>query len=165
MSFLTIGFASATLHFHPKHQFGCRFRYLGRQRSEPYAQVIAFAQNPGISDIVCTFTTHLSRAPARLMYQGFVWVDPRSHQIVRLWENLLAPRTDVFLASASTDVRFGEVSFQSVSQEFWLPREVVVTLLFYGQQYRNRHRYSDYQVATVAVEEKIAPPVIKKAPH
>jgi hypothetical protein len=162
LSFLTSGFASVSLHFHPKHQFGCRFRYLGRQRSEPFAQVIAFAQKPGVSDIACTFSSHLRPAPAQLLYQGFVWVDPRSYQIVRLWESLLAPRADVFLASANSDVRFGEVRFQSVSQAFWLPQEVVVTLFFYGQLYRNRHRYSEYQVATVAVEEKIAPPVIKK---
>ncbi len=32
-SFLTIGFVSASLYFHPKHQEGCRFRYLGRQRN------------------------------------------------------------------------------------------------------------------------------------
>ena len=164
LSFLTSGFASVSLHFHPKHQFGCRFRYLGRQRSEPYAHVIAFAQKPGVSDIVCTFSTELRPAPAQLLYQGFVWVDPHSYQIVRLWESLLAPRTDVFLASANSDVRFSEVRFQSVTAAFWLPREVVVTLFFYGQLFRNRHRYSEYQVATVAVEEKIAPPVVKKKP-
>ena len=165
LSFLTSGFVSVPLHFHPKHQFGCGFRYLGRQRSEPFAHVIAFAQKPGVSDIVCTFTSYLTTVQTRLLYQGFVWVDPRSYQILRLWECLLAPRTDVFLASANSDVQFSEVHFQSVSQAFWLPREVVVTLMFYGQLYRNRHRYSDYQVATVNVEEKIAPPVIKKAPY
>jgi hypothetical protein len=163
-SFLTSGFASVSLHFHPKHQFGCRFRYLGRQRSEPYAHVIAFAQRPGISDIVCTFTTELRPAGAQILYQGFAWVDPRSYQIVRMRLSLLAPRNDVFLAAANSDVRFSEVRFQSVTAVFWLPREVVVTLLVYGQLFRNRHRYSEYQVATVAVEEKIAPPVVKKKP-
>ena len=164
LSFLTSGFASVSLHFHPKHQFGCRFRYLGRQRSESSAHVIAFAQRPGISDIVCTFSTELRPAPARLLYQGFAWVDPRSYQIVRMRESLLAPRSDVFLAAANSDVRFSEVRFQSVTAAFWLPREVVVTLFFYGQLFRNRHRYSDYQVAMVAVEEKIAPPAVKKKP-
>ncbi len=164
LSFLTSGFASVSLHFHPKHQFGCRFRYLGLQRSEPYAHVIAFAQKPGISDIVCTFSTELRPAPARLLHQGFAWVDPSSYQILRMRLNLLAPRSDIFLAAANSDVRFSEVRFQSVTAAFWLPREVVVTLLFYGQLFRNRHRYSDYQVATVAVEEKFAPPAVKKKP-
>jgi hypothetical protein len=162
LSFLTSGFASISLHFHPKHQFGCHFRYLGRQRSEPYARVIAFAQKPGITDIVCTFATELRPAGAQLLYQGFAWVDPRSYQIERMRVSLLAPRNDVFLAAANSDVRFSEVRFQSVTAAFWLPREVVVTLRFYGQLFRNRHRYSDYQVATVGVEEKFAPPVVKK---
>ena len=164
ISFLTIGFASVSLPFHPKHQFGCRFRYLGRQRSEPFAQMIAFAQKPGISDIVCSFSTHIT-APAQLLYQGFAWVDPRTHQIVRMRTSLLAPRPDIFLTAVNSDIRFDEVRFQSVTAAFWLPREVVVNIFFYGQLYRNRHRYSDYQVATVAVEQKIAPPVIKKAPY
>jgi hypothetical protein len=162
LSFLTSGFASVSLHFHPKHQFGCRFRYLGRQRAESHAYVIAFAQRPGISDIVCTFSTELRPGPAKLLYQGFAWVDPDSFQIVRMRLSLLAPRNDVLLAAANSDVTFGEVRFESVATPFWLPREVVVTLFYYGQLYRNRHRYSDYQVATVAVEQKIAPPVVKK---
>ena len=161
-SFLTLGFAAASLPFHPKHQFGCRFRYLGRLRSEPYLQVIAFAQKPGTADIVGNFTSHLQPAPVRLLYQGFVWVDPSSFQIVRLRQGLLAPRYDAHLAAVNSDIWYSAVRFQSVAIPFWLPSEVVVTLQFTGQWFRNRHRYSDYQVFTVAVEEKIIPPVVKK---
>jgi len=162
LSFLTTGFASASLYFRPQHQFGCRFRYLGRQHTEPYNHVIAFAQKPGSSDIVGVFKSTLQPAPVHLFYQGFVWVDPRSYQIVRLREGLLAPRNDAFLATANSDIRYSEVRFQSVARPFWLPREVVVTFQFSGQKYRNRHRYSDYQVFTIAIEEKFAPPVVKK---
>ncbi len=162
LSFLTTGFASASLYFHPRHQFGCRFRYLGRQRSEPYGHVIAFAQKPGNSDIAASFSSVLRPIPIHLMYQGFVWVDPRSYQIVRLREGLLAPRNDAYLATANSDIWYSEVLFQAVARPFWLPREVVVILQFSGQKYRNRHRYSDYQVFTIAVEEKIVPPVVKK---
>jgi hypothetical protein len=162
LSFLTTGFASTSLYFHPKHQFGCLFRYLGRQRAEPYYHVIAFAQKPGGTDITCTFSSVLRPVPVHLLYQGFVWVDPRSHQIVRLREGLLAPRNDAFLATANCDIWYSEVQFQTVARPFWLPREVVVTLQFSGQKYRNRHHYSEYEVFTVAVEEKIIPPVVKK---
>lgn len=106
MSFLTSGFASASLYFHPKHQFGCRFRYLGQQRSEPYSHIIAFAQKPGVPDIVGTFTSVLRPAAARLLYQGFVWVDPRSYQITRLRQGLLAPRLDAYLTTADSDIRY-----------------------------------------------------------
>lgn len=162
MSFLTSGFASASLYFETKHQFGSRFRYLGRQRGEPFNHVIAFAQKPSVSDIVGGFSSVLQPLPISLLFQGFVWVDPKSFQIVRLRQDLLAPRTDAFLAGAISDILYNEVRFQSVATPFWLPRQVVVTIRFSGQQYRNRHRYSDYQVFMVAVEEKIIPPVIKK---
>ena len=96
------------------------------------------------------------------MYQGFAWVNPASCQIVRLRQWLLAPRADALLAEADSDILFGEVRFQSVAGSFWLPREVVVTLRFSGQLYRNRHRYADYRVFTVEVEQKVAPPAVKK---
>ncbi len=161
-SFLTSGFAAATLYFHPQHQFGCRFRYLGRQRTGPRNHVIAFAQKPGIADVVGHFLSPFRSVPSPLLYQGFVWVDPSSYQIVRLRQNLLAPLIDVFLTVASSDISYSEVRFQSVDIPFWLPQRVVVDLRFAGQRYRNRHTYSDYQVFTVAVEQKIIPPVVKK---
>ena len=43
---LTSGHASASLHFHPRLSAGCRFRYLGREKKNPQAHVIAFSQNP-----------------------------------------------------------------------------------------------------------------------
>ena len=162
LSFLTTGFASVSLYFHPKHQFGGRFRYLGRQSDEPYHHVIAFAQKPGVTDLVGSFSSYLQPAPALLLYQGFAWIDPGSYQIVRLRQELLAPRMDAHLATATSDILYGEVHFESVATPFWLPREVIVNLRFSGQQYRNRHRYSDYQLFTVAVEQKVAPPVVRK---
>ncbi len=162
MSFLTAGFAGASLFFHPKHQFGCRFRYLGRQSKDPFNHVIAFAQRPGVTDIVGDFVSYHRPEPAHLLFQGFAYVDPRTGQIVRLWEGLLAPRTDSLLATANSDITYAEVRFGTAEASFWLPREVVVTLRYIGQLYRNRHRYSDYQLFTVAVEQKITPPAVKK---
>ncbi len=162
LSFLTTGLASASFYFHPKHQFGIRYRYLGRQSDEPYNHVIAFAQRPGVTDIVGSFTSYLRPAPAVLLYQGFVWIDPRTFQIVRLQQRLLTPRIDAYLETATSDIAYGEVRFESSPASFWLPREVIVNLRFAGQKYRNRHRYSDYQLFSVALEQKITPPAVKK---
>jgi len=163
-SFLTSGFVNLPIYFHPSHQFSSRFRYLGRELAEPRAYVIAFAQKPEIADIVGTFSTTDIRVPAhaQLLYQGFAWVDPKTCQIVRMRTDLLAPRNDALLARATSEVWFGEVRFKSIPETFWLPQEVVVTLETYGLAFRNRHRYSDYAVLTVAVQDKIIPPVIKK---
>jgi len=161
-SFLTSGFVSLPIYFHPSHQFGSRFRYLGRELAEPRAYVIAFAQKPGIADIVGTFSTVDLPIQTQLLYQGFAWVDPKTYQIVRMRTDLLAPRNDVLLARVTSEIWFGEVRFKSIPETFWLPQEVVVTLEPYGRLFRNRHRYSDYAVLTVAVQDKITPPVIKK---
>jgi len=163
-SFLTSGFASLPIYFHPSHQFGSRFRYLGRELAAPRAYVIAFAQKPGIADVVGTFSTTDIPIPiqAQLLYQGFAWVDPKTYQIVRMRTDLLAPRNDALLARATSEVWFGEVRFKSIPETFWLPQEVVVTLETYGRLFRNSHRYSDYQALTVAVQDKITLPVIKK---
>jgi len=96
------------------------------------------------------------------MYQGFAWVDPQSHQILRMRTDLLAPRSDVRLPRQTTEIRFGEVHFDSYSQAFWLPREVLVTVEYERQIYRNRHLYSDYLVFLVESKDKLEQPRIKK---
>jgi VWFA-related protein len=161
-SFLTWGFAGMCMLFHPRHQFGSRFRYLGKQISGSHAEVIAFAQKPESGDVLGTYLGETMVTPALIMYQGLVWVDPETYQIVRMRTDLLAPRNDIGLSSQTSEIWFSEVRFKSIPQTFWLPREVVVTSVILGQMCRNTHRYSDHQVFTVETQEKIEPPPKKK---
>ncbi len=161
-SLLTSGFASMSIYFRPRHQFGCRFRYLGRDESRRRAHVIAFAQRPGFTDVVGIFTSLFVVGQAHLLYQGFAWIDPETFQIVRMVTDLLAPRRDILLMRATSELSFGEIRFESVQESFWLPQEVVVTMETNGSLFRNRHRYSDYRLFTVGAQDKITPPVIKK---
>jgi len=161
-SFLTWGFAGMCMLFHPRHQFGSRFRYLGKQISGSHAEVIAFAQKPESGDVLGTYLGETMVTPALIMYQGLVWVDPETYQIVRMRTDLLAPRNDIGLSSQTSEIWFSEVRFKSIPQTFWLPREVVVTSVILGQMCRNTHRYSDHQVFTVETQEKIEPPQKKK---
>jgi VWFA-related protein len=161
-SYLSTGFVSLPIYFQPNRQFGSRFRYLGRERGESRAYVIAFAQRPGVADAVGVFRLMTMQQPAQLLFQGFAWVDPRTFQIVRMRTDLLAPRNDVLLARATSEIWFSEMHFKTIPEAFWLPQEVDVTLECYGNLYRNRHRYSDYQVLTVEAQDKITPPIIKK---
>jgi hypothetical protein len=161
-SFLTSGFVSLPIYFQPSRQFGSRFRYLGRERTEPRAYVIAFAQRPGVADIVGVFGPTAMQPGARLLYQGFAWVDPQSYQIVRMKTDLLAPRTDVMLGRVTSEIWFSEMHFETIPEAFWLPQEVEVTMEYNRNLYRNRHHYSDYRVLVVAAHDKITPPVIKK---
>ena len=161
-SFMNSGFVTIGSFFRPAHQRACRFRYLGRQIEEPRALVIAFAQRPGMADILGLFQAPGMASPTLTLYQGLAWVDPESFQIIRMRTDLLAPRPDVLLSRQTTQVRFGPVRFSSTPQVFWLPSEVVVETLWNGQTFRNRHRYSDYAVFLIETQEKFAPPVVKK---
>jgi hypothetical protein len=155
------GYAGLCLFLHRSHHFGSRFRYLGRQTSESCAHVIAFAQKPEVRDFLASIIDK-QWGSRPLLFQGIVWVDPHTNQIVRMRTDLLAPDMQVGLARQSTDIRFSEVHFDAVPQSFWLPREVTVTWRWAGITFRNRHRYSDYKLFTIESYDKVGQPQIKK---
>jgi VWFA-related protein len=156
--FFTSGYAGLCMFFHPHHQFGSEFRYLGKQGSSPNADLIAFAQKPESGDVLGAYQTATMPAPVPLLCQGLAWVNPGDYQILRMRTDLLARRTDIDLTRQTSEIWFSEVRFQSVPQSFWLPREVVVTSESSGWVFRNIHRYSDYRVFTVETQEKVEPP-------
>jgi hypothetical protein len=161
-SFMTSGHAGVAIFFHPLYQDSSRFRVLGRQRAESNAWVIGFAQKPEDGRPAGRFESELMLTTARIMYQGLAWIDPGTHQILRMRTDLLAPRRDVMLARQTTEIWYQEVRFADVPQVFRLPREVLVTTDLNGQTYRNRHRYSDYVVFSVESRDKLEQPKIKK---
>jgi hypothetical protein len=151
---ITQGFAAHALHFHPLFQSGSRFRYLGRQALNGIdAHVLAFAQRPETAMIIEGFTT--DRASTALLVHGIVWIDPSNYQILRMVTELLTPAPEVRLQRQTTDVRFGEVRFTSVGSKLWLPRDVAVTVSWNGKTFRNRHRYSDFQLFNVEAREAV----------
>jgi len=94
-----------------------------------------------------------------LLYQGLMWIDPETFQVLRMKSDLLAPRTDVWLDRQTTDIEFQEVRFPD-DQKLWLPREVRVDAVYLRTRYRNRHRYSDYKRFTVASKDEIKRPTV-----
>jgi hypothetical protein len=161
-SFLTSGFASTAIFFHPQNQGSSRFRILGRQRAKPEAFVIAFAQKPEIGTPAGRFETELTLEPALLLCQGWAWIDHETFQILKMRTDLLAPRSDILLSRQITEISYQEVHFADIPQAFWLPSEVLVTIEWNGQIYRNRHRYSEYLVFSVESRDKLEQPKIKK---
>jgi hypothetical protein len=147
---LTSGYTGAPILFHPRRQSGCNFRYLGRQSSEPRAHVIAFAQKPEFGEAVSAFRTGLLKTNP-LLQQGLIWVDPMTFQIVRLRMDLLAPMPEISLQVHTTEITFSEVHFNPTLPAFWLPHNVMVSILWKGKAYRNSHRYSNYRLFTVKV--------------
>ncbi|HLY18913.1 MAG TPA: VWA domain-containing protein [Bryobacteraceae bacterium] len=143
--FVTRGFASMLVHFHPLYQAESQFRYLGKQSLAGHpADVVYFAQIPEKARIKQGLKTDIRSL--QIMIQGVVWIDFEDYQIVRMRTELLLPHNDPDLRRETTESRFTEVRFNDVAQVFWLPAEVTVTLNWQGMVFRNRHHYSQFQL-------------------
>jgi len=154
---LTSGFVAAPLVFHPIYQPGSTFRLLGRQKIKGRdAYLIAFAQDPKRSRMYGSFTC--DGKTRETYYQGVVWIDSATYQILKLRSELLMPLPIVKLQAETTQIEFNEVHFKSIAEGFWLPAKVTVTIDWEGRTLRNEHDYSDFAVFNVDAMEKIGKP-------
>jgi Tfp pilus assembly protein PilF len=154
---VTLGFASDPLIFHPDYLAGSSLRLLGRQRLDGHdTLVIAFAERPATAKMLEEF--RITNGSAVVLVQGIAWVDATTYQVLRMHTDLLRPVPELRLEAQATDVRFGEVRFPSKDQVLWLPQDVAVTVHWNGRTFRNRHRYSDYELFQVNTRQKIKAP-------
>lgn len=154
---LTSGFASASLLFHPNYQAEATFKYLGRQKIDGHDTfVVAFAQRPEKARLYGLFKMGETSMPT--FSQGLAWVDSASYEIIRLRTDLLKPLPEVRLDKETTEINFGENHFKSLTEGFWLPREVKVSVDWNGKNLQNKHEYSDFKLFNVGATEKIGNP-------
>jgi hypothetical protein len=149
------GFASDWVRFYPSNRSESRFRYLGQQEVDKHnTLVVAFAQIPDLVKVPaqCLF----SGTWYSLLFQGVVWIDSRDFRIIRMREDLLAPRPDIYLQKFTVKIRFDEVQISRAATSVWLPQEVDVEWEFNGNLFQQRHLYSDYRL--YAVRTRVLPP-------
>jgi hypothetical protein len=91
-------------------------------------------------------------------YQGILWVDQSSFDIVMLRTDLLDPLPALQLRELTMELTFRSVPIQGYNAVFWLPLEVDITLgqgvapgEFTGPAegtflYQENHVYSNYQL-------------------
>jgi hypothetical protein len=150
----TVGFASEWLRLLPANQPELRFRYLGREKMDGHENVvIAFAQIPGHVRYPAQFS--FDRTLITALFQGIVWVDASDFRIVRMREDLLAPRPDLHLSEMTTTIRFAEVQIPKAASMLWLPKEVTIAWEYKGIALEQRHLYSDFRL--YGVHSKIVP--------
>lgn len=150
---LTAGFSACSWVFHPINQAATRFRYLGNQTvNGKELLVVAFAQKPETTRIKARFTTE--QGSAAMLFQGVVWIDPSSFQILRLRNDLLSPIPKLRLQRQTTEIRYQQVHFKEVARAFWVPEEIAVTIDLKGRLYRNMHSYSDFRLFNVEAKEE-----------
>jgi hypothetical protein len=139
------GFASMWTHFFPANQGQSRFRYLGEQKIDSReTMVAAFAQIPDKVKFPATFVVQGARIS--ILYQGIAWIDPSDWKILRVREDLLAPRPDAKLYKFTARVRFGAVTVKKAAAELWLPHEADLQWDLAGQLGNERHVYSNYRL-------------------
>jgi hypothetical protein len=148
------GFASEWLRLFPANQNQSRFRFLGYQNMDDHKTlVIAFAEVPDHVKFPTMFSFDGTRLA--LLFQGIAWIDASDFRIVRLKENLLAPRPDLHLTEMSISVRLGDVHILKAQSTLWLPLEVDVAWKYKGVAVEQQHLYSDFRL--YAVHSKIVP--------
>jgi hypothetical protein len=142
------GFINDWLRFYPGDRNESRFRYLGRQEIDGRkALVVAFAQTPGSIKYPTQF--RFANTPVALLFQGVAWIDPSDFTILRMREDLLAPRPDVDLSYFTSTIRFGAVHIEKAASSPWLPQEVDMEWGFKGLLLERRHTYSDFRLYEV----------------
>ena len=154
---VTFGFVALSVNFHPEYQADSRFRYLGREMLEnQYTYVVAFAQKPQVARFPAS-VNYLDKK-GEVFLQGVAWIDPVGFRIVRLQTDIQQPEKDVGLLYETTRVLYSEEGFPRAGLKLWLPREVTVTGELQKLIFHNLHRYSDYLLFNVQVDEKLGKP-------
>ena len=148
------GFASEWLRLFPGNQNQSRFRFLGHQIVDSHQTVaIAFAEIPDRVKFPATFSFDGTRLT--LLFQGIAWIDASNFRVVRLREDLLAPRPDLHLTEMSITVRFGDVHIPKAGSTLWLPQEADVSWEYKGVAVEQQHLYSDFHL--YAAHSRIVP--------
>jgi hypothetical protein len=139
------GFGYQWLFFSAANQPEFHFRYLGQQeKGGRKTYVVAFAQEPHKVSDPAFFQVDLKKVP--FYYQGVLWVDQSSFDIVFLRTDLLAPLPQLLLKQLTTELTFRSVPIRGLDTVFWLPSEVDISSDQGRGPSEESHRYSDYHL-------------------
>jgi VWFA-related protein len=138
------GFAYQWLLLTPANQSELRFRYLGQQRMDDHKTfVLGFVQVPDQVKIPGKFSWAGKEAP--FFFQGIVWIDQSTFDVVRLRTDLLSPVASVNLRQMTTELHFRSVRIHDFSTDLWLPSEVLIRTAQTDSIVEELHQYSAYR--------------------
>jgi VWFA-related protein len=139
-----LGFAYQWLLLSPANQSELRFRYLGQQRMDDHKTfVLSFVQVPDQVKVPGTFTWAGKEAP--FFFQGIVWIDQSTFDVVRLRTDLLSPVPSVNLRQMTTELHFHSVRIHGYGTDLWLPSEVLIRTAQTDSVVEELHQYSAYR--------------------
>ena len=138
------GFAYQWLLLTPANQSELRFRYLGQQRMDDHKTfVLGFVQIPNQVKIPGKFSWAGKEAP--FFFQGIVWIDQSTFDVVRLRTDLLSPVPSVNLRQMTTELHFRSVRIHGYGADLWLPSEVLIRTAQTDSVVEELHQYSAYR--------------------
>ena len=138
------GFAYQWLLLTPANQSELRFRYLGQQRMDDHKTfVLGFVQVPDQVKTPGKFSWAGKEAP--FFFQGIVWIDQSTFDVVRLRTDLLSPVASVSLRQMTTELHFRSVRIHGFGSDLWLPSEVLIRTAQTDSIVEELHQYSSYR--------------------
>jgi hypothetical protein len=93
-----------------------------------------------------------------LSLKGRAWVDPGTHQLLRLESELARPLKEIELSQEHVSIDYGPVQFHSQNQRLWLPQTAELYVERQGRRYYRRHTFSNFQIFMVETAQNIQPP-------
>jgi hypothetical protein len=145
---ITSRYTSTCAYLRPADQHDSRFRHFGIQTiRNRECHVVGFAQEPEKARTVGEL--RIGAQSVVLLVQGVAWIDSETFQVLRIMTWLLAPRTDIGLSSQASTVDFYPVQPSGFERVLWLPRDVMVVLVYRGVQFHNTHHYSSFKLFRV----------------
>ncbi len=158
------GFINDWLRFYPGNRRESHFRFLGREEMDGHKTlVVAFAQIPGSVQFPAQYV--LKEKSVQILFQGVAWIDSSNFHIVRLRQDMLAPRPDILLSRTTTDIHFAEVRIPKMASALWVPRECTVSWDFRNRSFQQRHIYSRFRLYAVKTKILLTPPQQPAAPN
>ena len=152
----TVGTPSLVLIFHPNHVQNSRMTCegLGRWNGKAAWQV-RFEERIHNSSPISVVVTAGRAFGLRL--RGRAWILADSYQVARLETDLADEIPVIRLRLQHQEIEFRPVHFKEGS-EIWLPSTSDLYLDFLGHRFYRRHRFTDFQLFSVKLEQKVGDP-------
>ena len=142
----TTGFVSMALFLGPLEQPWSDFHHVGEQAIDgSLTEVVSFAEH--VWPVAVTGRWLVGGGSVPLLVQGVAWVRSSDYQTIRMRTDLLAPIPP--LTRMTTKVSYAMNQLEGGPPDFWLPKQVEVTVDIGRFVFTNRHKYSDYRLFRV----------------
>lgn len=153
----TLGTPSLVLIFHPRHvnNFTMTCEGLGQWQGRPAWQV-RFEERPDRRSSISVVDISGSSFSPRL--RGRAWILADSYQVARLESDLADEIPKIRLRLQHQEIEYRPVPSAESKGEIWLPSSTQLYMDFLGHRFYRRHRFTDFQLFSVNVQQTFGDP-------